>query len=427
MSAFCRDAIKGNIFVEAKTIAAVQNVLHGLPGVVRRKGNRGPFAVTSVDIQDRHLLLDMHAAGTLPIKAYSWARVKTGLYRGDLALVLDVNPKNLICSTLLVPRLNMSGKRKRGFRPPPVLFNPEHIRVAFGHDSTEVLNRGLWAFRGQAYAFGCLCKVIHVTGLSIEGINATPQELEPFRGCEIWDKAAKHISPIKIGDRVRIVSGTFVGMEGEISDVLDMTVKVKVTGKEGDIREVLTRDVRRAFKVGDFVQVVHGLDRGLEGFLVHLEGDTVAIFVLPPEDSNVLVNEGREVSRFIQTSTALIIAFKIIAKTVDVEWKSNATNFLDIITPTTDFPSGRMVSDPQFPEGLPYAPPDPLLELTRRTIDPYKNMEVRIVKGDAKRHFGVVKGTRKSAKGEDLADVMTSTKAVNTFNTYLFEDLRERL
>jgi hypothetical protein len=83
--------------------------------------------------------------------------------------------------------------------------------------------------------------------------------------------------------------------------------------------------------------------------------------------------------------------------------------------------------DPAHPEGLPYVPPDPLIELTKRVVDPYKHMEVKILKGPAKRHFGTIIGTRRSPEGDELVDVLTSTQAINTVITYHVKHVKERL
>ncbi|KAF9455556.1 hypothetical protein BDZ94DRAFT_1363706 [Collybia nuda] len=425
LSVFCRDSIKGSVYVEAESITAVQNVLYGIYGIVRLKGTQGEYAASSVDVLDRHLLLDMTLAGaSLPVKADSWARIKRGKYRRDLALIKSVNPATSICSALVIPRINMGKKRKRGFRVPQSLFDPATVQAAFGAKAAVMLKPMVWKFKSQLYEFGCLNQKIHLINLSIEGINATPQELEPFRQCgECWERAMVDISPIKVGDRVQIISGPFMGLVGEIVEVLSMTVRV-CRGKgqdqwerkegtdqdEGDTREVLTRDLRRLFEAGDVVQVIHGHHRGLDGFVVHLEDSLATVYILPSKDEFSPDKDGKE----------------LILKTVDLTWKSNASNFLE--NPPTAFPviSGRTAYDPAHPMGVPYVAPDPGLELGKRVVDRYRHMEVKIIKGDLKRHFGSIIGTYKSKDGEDLFQVRTSTRATNTVNTYHVNDLRER-
>lgn len=456
-SVFCRDAIKGTIYIESDSIDAVQNVLNRVSGVARSTGVphqiRGLYAIHLVDIQDRHLLLDMDTMGaTPPIKTNTWVRIKRGRYKGDLGLVKYVERTTLVCDTLIVPRIPMNPinrKRKRGVRIPQLAFDPEAIDEAYGQGSADKRNR-VYLFQGERYEDGLLCQEIHMTGLSIEGINATPQELEPFRKSTTWNEAATFISPIRTGDWVQVVSGAFVGMVGEVLEVSDMIVKIVGKRTEGhwenvdnilsdedkirprwgeaqkDTREVLTRDVRKAFEIGDFVQVIHGWDRGLEGFLVGLQADSAIIYVLPPEDNAMHNQGGREVrSNSLCLGEAHGFYTKFIAKVNDIEWRSNANHVFDVIPPTHEF--SRTKFDPKHPEGLPFVPIDPSLKLGKRTVDRYKHMEVQILKGEAKRHFGVIKGTHKSPEGEELFDVQTSTKAVNSVIIFHSQDLQERL
>jgi hypothetical protein len=60
------------------------------------------------------------------------------------------------------------------------------------------------------------------------------------------------------------------------------------------------------------------------------------------------------------------------------------------------------------------------------TGDRYRNMEVSIHKGDAKGHFGVIRGSHYTSKGDIIFDVQTSTRVVNTTNSYPGDHLRER-
>jgi transcription elongation factor SPT5 len=292
LAAFCRDAIKGSIYIESRDINSVTtHILNGTPGIMRFKG---VYRISLVDTQDRNLLLNMSVAGRAPpIKHYSWVRVKRGVYRGDLGLVSDVNEATLSCSVLVVPRIHIGRKRKRGVRPPQVSFDPEAIREAFGQDAVEKRNR-LYIFKGGIYDDGLLEMDTHMTDLSIEGLNATEEELEPFRQSRLWGMSNTFISPIRVGDRVRVVSGTFVGIVGEIVEVLSMTVQIKWGAN--DAIEVLTCDVRKAFEIGDFVQVIRGIDRGLEGFLLCLEDKLASIYILPSDSDDPEKRAGHEVS-----------------------------------------------------------------------------------------------------------------------------------
>jgi hypothetical protein len=59
------------------------------------------------------------------------------------------------------------------------------------------------------------------------------------------------------------------------------------------------------------------------------------------------------------------------------------------------------------------------------TGDPYKGMEVFIQQGEAKMHFGVVKGSREK-DGRTIVDVLTTTRTVNGVYALDLDSVRER-
>jgi hypothetical protein len=59
------------------------------------------------------------------------------------------------------------------------------------------------------------------------------------------------------------------------------------------------------------------------------------------------------------------------------------------------------------------------------TGDVYRGMEVTILEGDAKSHFGVVKGTRVK-DGRTIIDVQTSTRTINTMIALDVSSVKER-
>ena len=275
LSAFTRDAIHGSIYVEAESFLAVAKGLQGISGVARTPG--GSFVIDVVDVQDRPLLLDMDLNGLQSsIKCYSWVRIKRGIHKGDLALVRDVDKHSLMCEIYVVPRLAYDGKRKRSQRPPQVLFDAERAEHAF-KSKVEIRNQGRF-FRGKLYHCGLLLAEYHMSKLTGEGVNATVEELQHFRSLPHWDGAQEFISPIRVGVKVRVVSGSFKGGWGTTMEIKETSVRLFWQGDEHDIREVLTRDIRKLFHLGDFVQVLYGPHRGAQGFIVHLEADLVVLY-----------------------------------------------------------------------------------------------------------------------------------------------------
>lgn len=57
--------------------------------------------------------------------------------------------------------------------------------------------------------------------------------------------------------------------------------------------------------------------------------------------------------------------------------------------------------------------------------DLYRGMEVSVVAGNLKMHYGTVKGTREKSD-KVVVDVLMSTQMVNTLASFNVEDVRER-
>ena len=279
-SAFTRDFLQGCVYVEAESLPAVVKVLRGIVGVARIPGS-GSFGISLVDIQDRPLLLDMELNGLkYSIKPSSWVRIKVGLHKGDLALVRHVDNSSPICEVYVVPRLAYDGIRKRGRRPPLALFEVERAERVF-KSKVEIRNQAR-LFRGKMYLKGLLLEHFHMYKLTSEGVNATEEELQRFRHLPEWDEAQKYISPIKLGDRVRVISGTFKGGWGITTEIKELSVSLIWEGNEQDVRDILTRDIRKVFHLGDFVQVLYGPNRGDQGFVVHLGAEQVVLYKHQP-------------------------------------------------------------------------------------------------------------------------------------------------
>jgi hypothetical protein len=59
------------------------------------------------------------------------------------------------------------------------------------------------------------------------------------------------------------------------------------------------------------------------------------------------------------------------------------------------------------------------------TGDPYRGMEVFIQQGDAKMHFGDIKGSQKK-DGRMIVDILTTTRTINGIYTLDLDSVRER-
>ncbi|RDB29240.1 Transcription elongation factor SPT5 [Hypsizygus marmoreus] len=422
---FSRDGIHGSVYAEASTKYAVESVLRGIPDVARRS-QQGTFLVEVVDILDRPLLLDVGRNSYQPtLLPNHWARVKRGRYKHDLCLIRSVNPRTFDCEIMLVPRLHLGKKRKRSLRPPQRLFDRDKIVRLYGEKSV-MLRNSMIIFREREYSSGLYHTSLKAYDLTSEGVNATEEELKYFHVDKaLWSSAEDFVTPVKIGDKIRVIRGELQGTVGRVVGFKEMMITITTDGPIGP-QDVTSRDIRKIFDLGDFVQVVYSPNRGASGFIVGLDQEMALIY--------------SRVVGILADAQHDLPGSEIPAALEHIDWKAtpgvvyNGTSSVVPSTllneprkslPSMEHPSAEVVR--MGPRELPSPVNlDDFALQKMHTGDRYRNMEVVIVKGDAKCHFGMIKGTHQSSTGDTLVEVMTATRTVNTLNTYEIKDLRER-
>jgi transcription elongation factor SPT5 len=278
LAAFSRDAIHGWVYIEARSTPSVSNILVGINGVAHYKNHQPPFFIDPIDYSDYPALLDMTLNGLPPhVTTWSWVRIKSGKYRHDLGIVTNVDDLSLESVVALLPRLHLSKKRKRRSRPPAIPFDGETIRGLFGEAAVET--RGdTQIFKAELYRYGLHFAKFHITQLCSQGVNATEQELEPFRCIpEIWGFAKHTISALKIHDHIRVNGGPLAGFTGVILEIKALTASFRADDTT-QVQEALLSEVRKLFALGDFVEVISGIHRGKQGFIVGLDGRSASIY-----------------------------------------------------------------------------------------------------------------------------------------------------
>ncbi len=315
-SVFCRDQLKGYLYVEAFKEAHVKEALKGLRSVFN---SRPPKLVP---------LLEMVGAITVPRAATrtaqpgSWVRPKTGVYKGDLAKVLSVDVNAGRATIRLVPRLdfaNMAARRaegRRGFdkaakvRPAARAFNPEEAR-SFQLDVMQSRDRETGEMmqilnNSQRFSKGYLVKAVAMKGLTLEDGLPPLDELQRFNAAQndgddgasgsgaggatadltrlvqdlgvdaaaaLADAAnAKFIK----GDRVMVREGDLKGILGRVELVTeDGQVMVRpIDDSLGDFKEAIgfaARELYKWFDSGDHVKVLNGSRSGETGMVVNVE------------------------------------------------------------------------------------------------------------------------------------------------------------
>jgi transcription elongation factor SPT5 len=314
-SVFCRDQLKGYLYVEAFKEAHVKEALKGLRSVFN---SRPPKLVP---------LLEMVSAITVPRSATrtaqtgSWVRPKTGVYKGDLAKVTSVDVNGGRATIRLVPRLdfaNMAARRaegRRGFdkaakvRPAARAFNPDEAK-SFQLDVMQTRDRETGELmqvlnNSQRFSKGYLVKTVAMKGLTLEEGLPPLDELQRFNAAQndgdegasgsgggatadltrlVQDLGVDAAAALEDAANAKFIKGDRVMVrEGDLKGILGQVVLVTEDGQVmvrpiddslGDFKEAIgfaPRELYKWFDSGDHVKVLNGSHSGETGMVVNVE------------------------------------------------------------------------------------------------------------------------------------------------------------
>ncbi|KAG7751862.1 hypothetical protein KL911_004440 [Ogataea haglerorum] len=301
-SAFQRDNFSGYVYIEARRLDAVNQIIQGLPGMYANNK-------VLVPIEEYPDLLRPGRSNEVQLQPGSYVRIKVGKYKGDLGIVDNLAENDLEVRVKLVPRLDYgksqgtldSGKGRRGpasskFRPPQRLFSeieasqndPEHL-------STARRERGYYIYRNEEFIDGFLYKDVKIQQVETRNVKPTLHELTLFNsgssseGIDLQSIASslKDASNKAIvfqpDDRVEIVSGEQAKMKGKVVSAPEAKIaRVQLEGNDdpevnNSIVEVPTSTLRKIFLPGDHVTVIYGVHSNESGLIVKVEENQVTL------------------------------------------------------------------------------------------------------------------------------------------------------
>jgi transcription elongation factor SPT5 len=304
LSAFQRDSLPGMIYIEARSAKQVNEACNGLVGIYPSRG------VALVPIEEMASLLQIKKQD-LTVTPGSWVRIKRGKYQGDLAQVMDITENGEEVGLKFIPRIDLNpkddataeGKKRKklglgggsatSLRPPQRFFNYEEVVKVYGRKSVSKRNQ-VYVFQNDTYKDGFIEKDFRLTGLQLENVNPTLDEITRFtKGqdgtenetsvdlsiiAEASRKAA--ISVLQPGDHVEVFEGEQSGVQGTVQSVEQDTVTVVPIGVDFDGQKVQipARSVRKRFKPGDHVKVMTGTNADETGLVVSV-ADNVVTFL----------------------------------------------------------------------------------------------------------------------------------------------------
>ncbi|RHZ46310.1 hypothetical protein Glove_627g17 [Diversispora epigaea] len=251
LSATCRDALKGYVYVEAWKLAHVQKA-------VQNMNNLFNSAIKLVPLEERSQVLTIKRKEKGP-KEGSWARVRKGKYAGDIVQIAWVYEQNSNeVKIRCVPRADDkgSGQNNSSKRKKPANATVKDFDNGYAERDTKISNL-IW------------------------DANPTMDEIKEFLSAadsHTRNSDGPATLPIKAvffpGDEVEIISGSDRGVYGFVESVNKehITFNRAPSGRH-QVQQVTVHSdqIAKRFDIGDHVQVLNGSHQGEAGMIVNID------------------------------------------------------------------------------------------------------------------------------------------------------------
>ncbi|KAJ0988228.1 hypothetical protein J5N97_006584 [Dioscorea zingiberensis] len=293
-SALSLDHLKNYIYVEADKEAHVKEACRGLRNIF------SSAKIMLVPIKEMADVLSVESKSA-DLSIDTWVRMKLGIYKGDLAKVVDVDNVRQKVTVKLIPRVDLQmiankleGRdvsKKKTFVPPPRFFNIDearemHIRVERKRDRDT--GEYFETIDNMMFKDGFLYKTVSMKSISSQNIQPTFDELEKFR--KPGEECNGDVASLSIlfanrkkghfmkGDAVIVIRGDLKNLMGWVEKVEEENVHIRP--KMSGLPTTLAfneKELCKYFKSGDHVKVVSGVQEGATGMVVKVEGHVLTI------------------------------------------------------------------------------------------------------------------------------------------------------
>jgi hypothetical protein len=234
-------------------------------------------------------MLTMHNPNTV-LQVGKWAQVNKGLYKGDVGLVVEVQPWGV--ELLLIPRLkpptssaaNPLKRKRTSIRPEISLFDPDTHKLPFD----AKLQRGGFYKCGQLiFEHGLLRKSYDVHSVSSPVVNIPSISIFLFQQSQHYKIPSTFPNPkewiFEEGESVNILkadttepgSGVITAVNPDLLEV-DLGTDIR-SGEALGVVAVSWHNVRKAVVVGNFIEINCGRHKGTTGWVVEVNDDIIHI------------------------------------------------------------------------------------------------------------------------------------------------------
>ncbi|KAG1676522.1 hypothetical protein FOA52_000065 [Chlamydomonas sp. UWO 241] len=313
------DHLKGYIYIEAEKEAHVRDAIRGLRTIFISKG------VALVPLKEMVDAISVNAKAKQQLARDNWVRVRTGLYKDDLARVVDVDFAAQRATVRLLPRLDfaaMAAADAGGEKKPRMPFGRQPVvrPSARVFNAEEARQLGIMVQRvpgpdGESYMqiashrfiAGYIERNVAIRSLMV--LDGTPpiDELANYNKAAAREDEAGELSALMAalpsdgssrpkatyvaGDKVKFTKGELQGLEATVTDVRD-DGKVMVVPKIDGFSEAVDcemSELRKFFRQGDRVKVINGQHAGEAGMLLAVSDDASELCVMISDTSRTQI------------------------------------------------------------------------------------------------------------------------------------------
>ncbi|CAI0383022.1 unnamed protein product [Linum tenue] len=232
----------------------------------------------------------------------AWVRIKTGIYKGDLAKVVDVDNVRRKVTVKVIPRIDMqaiatrlegreAGESRKAIAPHPRFMNINEARQLNIHVERKrdpLTGDYFDKMDGKLFSDGFLYKSVAMKCITAANIRPSFDELEKF------GKPGEHCDDGRIslpalsgnrkkeqylkGDAVIVLKGDLKNLKGRVEKVEADSVHIRpeAKGLPRTLR-VHEKDLGKYFEPGNHVKVVSGTREGATGMVVKVDQHVVII------------------------------------------------------------------------------------------------------------------------------------------------------
>jgi ribosomal protein L24 len=276
--------VPGRIYAEVNTFAQATALAQAIPELK-------PSRISPVPRDELYRILNIASTRLAP---HQWTRVagrrrKWRVYGGDTGLVLMIQGSEKLYLAL-VPRLAIGDADPEVQRPPQALVSRLHLAHIKGEKSIKEDIEGRYIWKGYMFSKEGFLLIDLDKFELLPLVETVPRtaELDIFRTTTIIPpRIARRTEEMirrtrmKLGDRVKVVTGEYLGLIGEITEILEDDSEVNIYMPSQDITQnMLKNDVRVTYRVGDQVKVLDGEHKGLAAWVVAILLDSLRILNL---------------------------------------------------------------------------------------------------------------------------------------------------